>query len=89
MVVIAITLEDDGNGGVFMDMKTRINAQGSSPSLLPGAMHNWHRALCSTSDEAEWGGEFDPAYQPQQVLHFIYDDAIIIIIIIIIMIGIC
>ena len=30
-------------------------------------MHNWHRALCSTSEEAEWGGEFDPAYQPQQV----------------------
>ena len=31
-------------------------------------MHNWHRALCSTSEEAEWGGEFDPAYQPQQVI---------------------
>ena len=39
----------------------------SALSSLPGAMHNWHRALCSTSDEAEWGGEFDPAYQPQQV----------------------
>merc|ERR1712181_108405 len=35
-------------------------------NVMAGAMHNWHRALCSTSEEAEWGGEFDPAYQPQQ-----------------------
>merc|ERR1712060_247458 len=40
---------------------------GYETNVMAGAMHNWHRALCSTSEEAEWGGEYDPAYQPQQV----------------------
>ena len=54
-----------------------------------GAMHNWHRALCSTSEEAEWGGEFDPAYQPQQVIgDGDVGDVIIVIISMIVMIEI-
>ena len=52
-------------------------------------MHNWHRALCSTSEEAEWGGEFDPAYQPQQVIgDGDVGDVIIVIISMIVMIEI-
>merc|ERR1719402_2039330 len=34
---------------------------------MVAAMHNWHRALCAAETEPEWQGEYDPAYQPQQV----------------------
>ena len=34
--------------------------------VMAGAMHNWQRALCADSEDPEWAGEWDPAYQPQQ-----------------------
>jgi len=40
---------------------------GHELSVMAGAMHNWHRALCARDTDPEWEGEFDPAYQPQQV----------------------
>merc|ERR1719481_1041331 len=40
---------------------------GYEAEVMAGAMHNWQRALCAPEDESEWGGEYDPAYQPQQV----------------------
>merc|ERR1712098_957286 len=40
---------------------------GHDLEVMAGAMHNWHRALCAGETDPEWEGEYDPAYQPQQV----------------------
>merc|ERR1712123_393562 len=40
---------------------------GHDLEVMAGAMHNWQRALCAPMIDPEWEGEFDPAYQPQQV----------------------
>jgi len=40
---------------------------GHDLEVMAGAMHNWHRAVCARETDPEWEGEFDPAYQPQQV----------------------
>merc|ERR1719154_112748 len=40
---------------------------GYDVEVMAGAMHNWQRALCAPKIDPEWEGEFDPAYQPQQV----------------------
>jgi len=40
---------------------------GYDVEVMAGAMHNWQRALCAPKIDAEWEGEFDPAYQSQQV----------------------
>uniref|UniRef100_A0A0G4GSV5 Uncharacterized protein n=1 Tax=Chromera velia CCMP2878 TaxID=1169474 RepID=A0A0G4GSV5_9ALVE len=36
-------------------------------TTIAQSMSNWHRALCASASESSWEGEFDPAYQPQQV----------------------
>jgi len=35
-------------------------------SELSGTLDNWQRALCAGPEEPSWGGNYDPAYQPQQ-----------------------
>merc|ERR1712098_36113 len=40
---------------------------GHDLEVMAGAMHNWHRAICAGETDPEWEGEYDPAYQPQQV----------------------
>jgi virulence-associated protein VagC len=34
---------------------------------LAGSVQNWYHALTAPSSDASWKGQFDPAYQPQQV----------------------
>merc|ERR1719481_1219443 len=55
-------VEEDGNGPEFT-----CRGGGYEAEVMAGAMHNWQRALCAPEEEAEWEGEYDPAYQPQQV----------------------
>ena len=40
---------------------------GHNIDQISSAMSNWQRALCATREDPAWGGEFDPAYQPQQM----------------------
>uniref|UniRef100_A0A0G4F924 Uncharacterized protein n=1 Tax=Chromera velia CCMP2878 TaxID=1169474 RepID=A0A0G4F924_9ALVE len=35
--------------------------------VIKESMFNWHRAVCAGPSESSWKGEFDPAYQPQQI----------------------
>jgi len=55
---------------------SKINTKGSEYSCKGGghnideisqAMSNWQKALCAPESDDSWGGEFDPAYQPQQM----------------------
>jgi hypothetical protein len=34
---------------------------------LAGSVQNWYHALTAPASDASWKGQFDPAYQPQQV----------------------
>jgi len=40
---------------------------GHNIDQISASMSNWQRALCAPEEDASWGGEFDPAYQPQQM----------------------
>jgi len=49
------------------DEEYHCRGSGHDVSVMAGAMHNWQRALCAQENDPEWQGEYDPAYQPQQV----------------------
>ena len=41
--------------------------EGHNIDEISNAMSNWQRALCALKEDPAWAGEFDPAYQPQQM----------------------